>query len=221
MARMKTPACALALALACAASWAQGSVAPAATNGTAWASGKLAALKADPKLQEQVLRQGAKLAGFCANCHGPSGQSVKADVPNLAGQNTIYVLTQLEKFHDARRKGAFFMEGLVKAMSKDERFAVAFYYTTQQPKSLPVADAAQAARGKVLYEKGCQRCHGASGAGDEDESRIAGQQPDYLAKSIRRYRENNLRSDEQMFRYSKALSDADIQALVVYIGSMR
>lgn len=220
MRRMTTRTIALAIAavLFAASSWAQPG---AAGGGTAWATQKLAAAQADPKVREQVLKQGAKLASFCANCHGPSGQSVRADVPNLAGQNTIYVLGQMEKFHNGGRKGAFFMEGLVKAMSNDERFAVALYYTSQSPKALPVADAALAERGKPLYEKGCQRCHGANGAGDESEGRIAGQQPDYLDKSIRQYREKNRRSDEQMFRYSKALSDGDIKALVAYIGSMK
>jgi cytochrome c553 len=228
-ARMTSTACvrtalALALAVAGAAAWAQAPARPAAPVSAALPAAhqaKIAALQADPKLREQVLKQGAKVASFCANCHGAGGQSVKPDTPNLAGQNTVYVLTQLDKYHDGRRKGSFFMEGVVKAMSPDERFAVAWYYTSQPPKPLPVTDPAAVARGKVLYEKGCQRCHGANGAGDEDESRIAGQQPDYLDTSIRRYRENNLRSDEQMFRYSKALTDADIRALVAYIGSMK
>jgi cytochrome c553 len=141
---MKIPAFArlaavLALAGAGAAAWGQAG-APAASDAAAvlpkWAQDKLAAVKADPKAYEQAYRQGAKLASFCANCHGPSGQSVRPDVPNLAGQNTVYVLNQLNKFHDGRRTGAFFMEGLVKAMSPEERFAVAHRNFKRSVKSL-------------------------------------------------------------------------------------
>ena len=187
-----------------------------------WAQDKLAAAKADPKVQEQAYRQGAKLAAFCANCHGPSGQSVRPDVPNLAGQNTVYVLNQLNKFHDGRRKGAFFMEGLVKAMSSEERFAVAVYYTSQElPKPQAPADAKLAAQGKTVYDNGCKKCHGENGAGSEKNSRLAGQQPDYLETSIRRYRDNDVRADDRMFKYTKGLTDAEIKALVAYIAGMR
>ncbi|WP_236599180.1 c-type cytochrome [Ramlibacter monticola] len=222
-------ACLLAMGLACAAS-AQPTAAtpaqPAASHPAAvlpqWAQDKLAAAKADPKLQEQAYRQGAKLATFCANCHGPSGQSVRPDVPNLAGQNTIYVLNQLNKFHDGRRKGAFFMEGLVKAMSNEERFAVAVYYTNQEaPAARPSGDAKLAAQGKAVYENGCRKCHGESGAGSEKNSRLAGQQPNYLETAIRRYRDNDVRTDEKMFKYTKGLTDAEIKALVAYIGALR
>ncbi|MBL0428546.1 c-type cytochrome [Ramlibacter alkalitolerans] len=216
----------LALALG-AASWAEPVAAPAdLANGAAvlppWAQDKLAAARADAKAHDQAYKQGAKLATFCANCHGASGQSVRPDVPNLAGQNTVYVLNQLNKFHDGRRKGAFFMEGVVKAMSNDERFAVAVYYTSQPiPKPQGVSDPAQAAQGKALYENICRKCHGDNGAGSEKSSRLAGQQSAYLDTSIRRYRDNDLRTDEKMFKSTKGLTDADIKALVAYIATLR
>ena len=220
----------LAMGLACAAP-AQPTAAPpaqpAASNPAAvlpqWAQDKLAATKADPKLHEQAHRQGARLATFCANCHGPSGQSVRPDVPNLAGQNTIYVLNQLNKFHDGRRKGAFFMEGLVKAMSNEERFAVAVYYTNQElPAPRPPADAKLAAQGKAVYEAICRKCHGESGGGSDRNPRLAGQQPAYLETAIQRYRDNE-RTDENMFmlRSTRGLTDAEIKALVAYIGALR
>jgi cytochrome c553 len=226
---MKIPAFArlaavLALAGAGAAAWGQAG-APAASDAAAvlpkWAQDRLAAVKADPKAYEQAYRQGAKLASFCANCHGPSGQSVRPDVPNLAGQNTVYVLNQLNKFHDGRRTGAFFMEGLVKAMSPEERFAVAIYYTNQEaPKPQAAADVKLAGQGKALYENVCRQCHGEGGAGTERNPRLAGQQPEYLQTSLRRYRDK-IRVDENMARSTKGLADADIKALAVYIGGLR
>ncbi len=219
------------LGASAAALWAQ-TAAPAATAATPpasspllvlpqWAQDKVVAARQDPKLMEQAYKQGAKLATFCANCHGPAGHSVLPEVPNLAGQNTVYVLNQLNKFHDGRRRGNFFMEGLVKAMSNEERFAVAVYYTNQEPASFKVSDPTLAASGKTLYEDACKRCHGLSGGGSERNSRIAGQHPGYLDMSLRRYRENRDRVEDRMFKATKALTDLEIKALSAYIGSLR
>ncbi|HWP13643.1 MAG TPA: c-type cytochrome, partial [Ramlibacter sp.] len=156
---------------------------PAASNPAAalplWAQEKLAESRRDPKAFDRYYKHGRKVADFCANCHGPDGQSVLPEVPNLAGQNTIYVLAQLVKFTEGKRK-QFFMEGLMKALTQDEKMAVAIFYTTQPPKSIPVPDPAVAARGKELYDKGCYKCHGADGHGNEKNARLAGQGPEYL-----------------------------------------
>lgn len=233
-----------ALGATTAASWAQtpapavptpasaGSAAPAASAAMPaasnpllvlpqWAQDKVIASRQDPKVRDQAYKQGAKLASFCANCHGPAGHSVLPEVPNLAGQNTVYVLSQLNKFHDGRRRGNFFMEGLVRGMSNDERFAVAVYYTSQEPAQFKAGNPVLAARGQTLYESGCKRCHGDTGAGSERNSRIAGQHPDYLDMSLRRYRENKIRAEERMFKATKALKDDEIKALSVYIAGLR
>lgn len=179
---------------------------------------KLATLR-DSKAFESAYKQGAKLASFCANCHGDSGHSVRPDVPNLAGQNTAYVLNQIYKFAEGKRPNAFFMEGFVKAMSNDERFAVAVYYSSQQPTNLPVKDPALAGRGKQIYDSICKTCHGERGTGNETIARLAGQQPDYLVASIKRYREG-LRLDPRMLANVRSLNDADMRAVAAYIGSL-
>jgi cytochrome c553 len=185
-----------------------------------WAQAKLTESK-DPKVHDRYYKEGRKVAEFCANCHGPRGQSIKPEVPNLAGQNTIYVVAQLVKFTEHKRR-QFFMEGLMKALTPDEKIAVAIYYTNQEPKSVPVADAALAARGKALYEKGCYKCHGENGYGNEKNARLAGQGPEYLAANITRYTETGgPRVDEKMAKAVKILKEEDIKALVAYIGSMR
>jgi cytochrome c553 len=144
---------------------------------------------------------------------------VRPDVPNLAGQNTAYVLNQIYKFAEGKRPNAFFMEGFVKAMSNDERFAVAVYYSSQQPASLPMKDAALAGRGKQVYESICKTCHGERGTGNETIARLAGQQPDYLVASIKRYREG-ARLDPRMLVNVRSLSETDIRAVTAYIGSL-
>ena len=146
---------------------------------------------------------------------------MKPEVPNLAGQNTIYVLAQLGKFSEGKRK-QFFMEGLMRALTPEEKVAVAIYYTNQEPSATPVGDPALAARGKALYDKGCYKCHGDNGYGNEKNARLAGQGPSYLMANLKRYQETGgARVDEKMSKAVKALNDDDMKALVAYIGSLR
>jgi len=215
----------IAIGLFCLGAWAQAAPpSPAASNPAAglplWAQEKLKDSK-DPKVFERYYKSGRKVADFCANCHGPHGQSVKPEVPNLAGQNTIYVLAQLGKFSEGKRK-QFFMEGLMKALSPEEKVAVAIYYTNQEPRSTPVPDAAMAARGKAIYDKGCYKCHGENGYGNEKNARLAGQGPVYLMTNMKRYQDANAaRSDDKMAKAVKSLTEEDMKALVAYIGSMQ
>ena len=41
---------------------------------------------------------------LCAGCHGPDGIAVIEDAPHLAGENTIYLQTQLKAFRSGARQ---------------------------------------------------------------------------------------------------------------------
>jgi cytochrome c553 len=182
---------------------------------------RLQEVQHDAKAMDQALRTGRRVAAFCANCHGESGNSVRPDVPNLAGQNSNYLLEQVKQFADGRRKNMF-MEGLVKAMSADEKVGVAVFFASQEVITRPAKDDKLAARGKQHYEHICFACHGESGRGSEKYARIAGQQADYLTTTLKRYRDGSAtRMNPIMAGTTKPLKDADVDALVAYISSMR
>lgn len=212
---------ALALSLPAApAVWAQAGAAAKPANGPA-PEAKLGEVNRDPKQFEQYYKVGQKVATFCANCHGAGGNSVKSEVPNLAGQNTAYLLDQVRQFSDGRRKNMF-MEGLMKALNNDEKIGVALYFSNQEVQPQPVKDAALVAKGKAYYEKICFRCHGSTGHGTEQYARIAGQQVDYLTTTIKRYRDGSAtRADPLMSANTRLMTDADIQAVVAYVSSMK
>lgn len=175
----------------------------------------------NPRLLEAAHKVGAKVAGFCGNCHGEGGNSTTPETPNLAGQNTSYLLEQLRQFADGRRKNPF-MEGMIKALSADEKLGVVVHYASKEVIFKPPADAALAAKGKAYYSKICFRCHGEEGRGNEKIARIAGQQPGYLATTLKRYRDGSaLRNDPLMAANTKTMSDADIAAVVAYVSSMK
>lgn len=182
---------------------------------------RLARAQADPRLAEPLLKTGRKVAAFCANCHGDNGNSTKPDVPNLAGQNTAYLLEQLRQFADGRRRNEF-MQGMIKAMSADETVGAALFFAAQTVAPRPAPPREVAARGSDVYQKNCFRCHGEAGLGNDRIARIAGQPPEYLTLSLKRYRSaDGQRTDPLMAANTKLLTDAQIDAVAAYVSALR
>lgn len=180
---------------------------------------KLKAVQADPAAMKAAVEAGRKASFFCANCHGEEGISKTPEVPNLAGQNAAYLLEQIRKFGAGERKDAF-MQGLIKVLKDDERLQIAaFYASTKVPPSR--ADAALAQRGKVLYDKLCQRCHGEQARGSELFPRLAGQKVPYLQTSITRYRDGTgIRNNQLMSIATSTLKNDDIVAVANYLTQL-
>lgn len=204
--------------------WAVAACSPAAAQAGRTAvdpSVRLAEAQRDATVRQSLLVQGRRAAtAVCANCHGPSGQSSKPGVPNLAGQNAAYVLEQARRFADGRRRNEF-MEGMIRAMSTDEKVGVALYYAAQTVSPAVPADAAAAARGKAYYERVCFRCHGADGHGSDQLPRIASQGMDYLQATLRAYRSGTgPRQDPLMTSNAKLMSDAEIDAVAAFVSGM-
>ena len=184
-------------------------------------SARLKEVEHDAKLSEDTLRIGRKVAAVCANCHGETGNSPKLDTPNLAGQNPAYLIEQLRKFADGRRRFEF-MEGMIKSMNSDEKIGIVLFYSAQKVVSKPASNIALATKGKEYFNKICFRCHGDDGRGNEKFARIAGQQPDYLRTTLQRYRAGTgVRTDPLMAASTKLMTDTDIDAVVAYIGAMQ
>ena len=182
---------------------------------------RLKETEANPRLLEAAHKTGAKVASFCANCHGEGGNSATPETPNLAGQNTSYLLEQLRQFADGRRKNLF-MEGMIRALNADEKVGVVLYYASKEVTNKPPANAQLAAKGQDYYNKICFRCHGDQGRGNETIARIAGQQPVYLGITLKRYRDGSaLRKDPLMAANTKTMTDADIDAVVAYVSSIK
>src|SRR4051812_6128826 len=108
---------------------------PATAQPTPGAGGDLSArlkdLEGNPRLLETAAKAGGKLASFCANCHGDGGNSLKPDVPNLAGQNAHYLLEAMRQYMDGRRKNSEFKQRLMKVLSADERINLIVFYSAQ------------------------------------------------------------------------------------------
>jgi cytochrome c553 len=186
----------------------------------------------DKRLTDDVARQEAIRAGkersvLCANCHGIDGNSVRPDIPNLAEQNTAYIIEQIGKFVDGRRKH-FVMPVLARDFTFQDKVNLAVYYASQ-PLKPGKGNSVLAAKGKPVYDKLCFGCHGPNGRGQAGYALIAGQKVDYTIATLKRFRDNaaktndheeSKRSDLLMEQATALLTDEDIEALAHYSALM-
>jgi cytochrome c553 len=81
------------------------------------------------------------------------------------------------------------------------------------------ASAADLKAGETKAKEVCQACHGADGNSQmPDYPKLAGQQPDYLAKALRDYK-SGLRKNAIMAGFAGTLSDKEIENLAAYYAS--
>ena len=181
-----------------------------------------------PAARQEAIAAGRRRATLCAYCHGKDGNSLKPETPNLADQNPAYLLQQIEKFVDGRRKD-FVMQTLAKEFTMDDKVNLAVYYASQEVEPERV-DPEQAARGERLYQSYCQVCHGPDGDGREGFAHLAGQRTAYVEKTLKRFRANAreagesgktaVRSDPRMEQVVRGLDNAEITALAAYVARL-
>lgn len=112
------------------------------------------------------------------------------------------------------------MQGLIKVLKEDERVAMAVYFSSQDV-TAGKGNAALVTLGRDNFRKLCQRCHGEQAHGAETIPRLAGQQVEYLKRSITRYRD---KSGERIFPLMQIatapLKDDDIAALANFLTTL-
>jgi cytochrome c553 len=132
---------------------------------------------------------GPRFAALCAACHGANGRLETPLTPVLAGQPSLYVITQLFLFREGRRSNEA-MTAVAKTMTDDDLRGYSELIGTLPPVPAPPPatppDPTRMARGRELAEQyKCVFCHGAGLAGGEQVPRIAGQHEEYLQASLR------------------------------------
>lgn len=188
-------------------------------DGSPAVEARMAAVMASPTALRDAAQAGKKASFFCVNCHGESGVSQYDYIPNLAGQHPVFLLTQIEKFVDGRRKDEF-MTGLIKVLKPEDRFNLAIYYASQRVPARPAKDAARARQGLDIYKRTCVGCHGVEGHGQKRIARLAGQQAEYLTRTLNNYRTGKGRKDPVMSAVAKGLGTSEIEALAAYLPTM-
>ena len=135
---------------------------------------------------------GEQFRSVCAACHGPNGRSDMPGVPVLAGQPSLYVITQLFLFREGRRHNDA-MIALAKPMKDADLRGFSDYIGTLPPVPAPAPaappDAARMSKGQALAQQHkCLFCHGSDLAGGQQVPRIGGQKEDYLRATLQGFK---------------------------------
>lgn len=175
------------------------------------------AAQAQDKARGQTLA-----AGRCGVCHGADGRSQIRDIPSLAGQQPLFIVTQLILMREGIRQVPA-MQAIVQGMPDQDVEDLAAWYASLAPG--PAADrsprdAALAARGEALLgPRHCTVCHLPTLTGREQVPRVTGQREEFLARTLANYRDGSrVGADPQMNDAVRGLPDADIAALAHYLA---
>jgi cytochrome c553 len=177
---------------------------PAAGQQKSKKAGPAASAAADTKAAPAKVDYAQRFAQVCAACHGANGRSDTPGVPVLAGQPSLYAITQLFLFREGRRNNEA-MTAVAKTMTDDDMRGFSDHIGTLPPVPAPpqATDAARMTKGKTLAEQNrCTFCHGADLGGGQQVPRIAGQREEYLQASLRGFKSG------QRAAYSQAMPAA-------------
>lgn len=159
---------------------------------------------------------GANKALTCVGCHGPEGNSSNGQYPILAGQQAAYLANQLRAFKNGARKNPT-MNGLASGLSDEDINNLAAYFSDQKIKSAG-GDPKLAKLGATKFSM-CMGCHGPKAEGNGHFPRLAGQQPDYIFRQLKDFKEG-VRKSGPMQAMTANLSEEDMKALAAYVGSL-
>ena len=161
---------------------------PAAGQAKARKAGAAASAASSPVTVDYAQR----FAGLCAACHGANGRSDTPLMPTLAGQPSLYAITQLFLFREGRRSNEG-MTAVAKTLTDDDMRGFADFIGTLPPGAAPppapAPDPTRMADARALAtQHKCVFCHGADFGGGQQVPRIGGQREDYLQMSLRGFR---------------------------------
>lgn len=164
----------------------------------------------------------ADKAQICAGCHGENGVPQEKTTPVIWGQNEGYLYIELRDFKRGARKNDI-MSPIAADLTRDEMKALAKHFaglkwpSLQQP--APSKDVTKKAL-TVIGSIGCTSCHLEQYQGDSATPRLAGQQSEYLAKTMADFRSRARANNPGMSDLMNAAQPADLDAIAQYLASL-
>jgi len=176
--------------------------------------------------------KGKKLHEDCAQCHGDAGNTDTPDVPDLGGQDPLYVYKQLSDYKAGTRASSIMNEA-AKSLSERDMADLAAFYAGQKPfHGRPRASSSPAATRIATLGDGarlipaCDACHGGRGAknpGYYGLPVLQDQKLQDMTVQLTAFRSGERSNDvyRVMRGVCKNLTDTEITALAEYYSGTR
>jgi cytochrome c553 len=194
-----------------------------------------AAVAQDAAAARPDLKRGQEVANsICAACHGADGNSTLGANPKLSGQDTAYLLKQLNDYarpaSDKSARVNSIMTGILGGISAADRLHVAAFYASQPHTPGAARNRDTLETGQRIYRAGipergvpaCGGCHSPSGAGIPAQyPRLAGQHAEYTVSQLKAFHDGTRRNNVPMAQIAARLSDAEMNAVADYVAGLR
>ncbi len=191
------------------------------------------------RVKSGSISKGKELAESCKSCHGDKGQGMKEEarddetlpaIPALAGQVANYTYKQLRDYFNGSRSHDS-MTPVAKGLSEQDAADLAVWFGSLPPQGNKSSSQSLAGAEKMV-EQGdgkrilppCFVCHGGKGQGEKmDIPALAGQQPDYFARTLLDYKNGKRHNDiySRMRLIAQQLSDDEIKELAQYYQQVK
>ncbi|UCG96873.1 MAG: c-type cytochrome [Burkholderiales bacterium] len=173
-----------------------------------------AAARADP------VKAGKAVADSCGGCHGETGVSSMAGMPNLVALDPKHFYDATVAYKNGQRKHDM-MKQIAAGMSDADLKNVALFYALQKPEKAKTPAAGDATAGERAAAASCAGCHGDRGVtSSATVPNLAGQDAEYFIEAMRAYK-SGARSDETMKNAVAKLDEATIKNLAAYYAKQQ
>jgi len=165
----------------------------------------------------------AETAQVCAGCHGEKGIPQEKTTPIIWGQNEGYLYLQLRDFKKGARKNEM-MQPIVESLEKDDMKALAAYFNKKKWPDLQQPSAPKKVASKALTtirSIGCPGCHLGQFQGDGTTARLAGQQREYLQKTMLAFRDRTRGNNPGMSDLMNAAAPDALKAVAEYLAGLQ
>lgn len=176
------------------------------------ASTKGAATKADP------VSAGKAAAAGCSGCHGETGISSVAGMPNLAALDPKYLVQATSAYKKNLRKHDM-MKTLVSALTEAETNNIALFFALQKPGKSQTPSSGDEVAGKTAAGA-CFGCHGEGGVSSGTAPSLAGQDAQYFASAMRAYKDGS-RSDPAMKAPAASVDETAVKNMAAYFAKQQ
>lgn len=177
--------------------------------------------------QPETLRGGALYSKRCKGCHGAKGWGDGLeDVPSLAGQRELYLVTQLAEFATQERNGSTMHKATSPADVNNPqaiRNLAAFLSRAPANPEPEHAEDRTAGSGESLFQHNCATCHGtaAQGSSTDPVPALAGQHYEYILIQLKRFaRGHRGQVRAPVIDFAAGLSDEDERAIADYLSRL-
>ena len=162
---------------------------------------------------------GKTAAAACAGCHGETGVSKTAGMPNLAGLDPKYLVGAMNDYKSGLRKNDL-MKSLLAAVTNANINNIALYYALQKPEPAKTPAPGDLATGKAAAAA-CAGCHGEQGiSAIPTTPSLAGQDAQYFVAALTAYKDGT-RNNETMKGLTTALDNNAMKNLAAYYASQQ